>query len=75
MKCKEVLRQLTEYEEGVLPEAVCEELQRHLNECGECQSLKEDLAALARICTSCGTPRMPEDVRQRLARRLSEPAL
>ena len=29
MTCEELLRQLTEYEDGVLPDDVCEELQRH----------------------------------------------
>jgi len=73
MKCDELLRQLTEYEDGVLPEAICDELRRHLDQCEACQALQGDLAALARICTSCTPPRMPEDVRRRLAERLAEP--
>jgi len=73
MNCDELLRQLTEYEDGILPEAVCDELRRHLGECESCQALKGDLEALARICTSCTSPRMPEDVRRRLAERLGEP--
>ncbi|MCG6920038.1 MAG: zf-HC2 domain-containing protein [Acidobacteriota bacterium] len=74
MTCDELLRQLTEYEDGVLPGDVCEELQRHLAECEPCQALKGDLEALARICRSCAAPKMPEDVRRRLAERLGEPA-
>jgi anti-sigma factor (TIGR02949 family) len=73
MKCDELLRQLTEFEDGVLPDAVCVELQRHLAECEPCQDLRGDLEALARICRSCAPPHMPEDVRQRLAARLVEP--
>ena len=73
MNCDELLRQLTEYEDGILPEAVCDELQRHLTACEPCHALKGDLEALARICTSCAPPRMPEDVRRRLADRLREP--
>jgi anti-sigma factor (TIGR02949 family) len=73
MNCDELLRRLTEYEDGVLPDAVCEELQRHLAGCDPCQSLKGDLEALARICSSCTPTRMPEDVRRRLAERLGEP--
>ena len=72
MTCDELLRQLTEYEDGVLPAEVCEELQRHLDDCDPCQGLKGDLEALARICRSCESPRMPDDVRQRLAERLGE---
>jgi anti-sigma factor (TIGR02949 family) len=74
MNCDELLRQLTEYEDGVLPEDVCGELRRHLAECEACQGLKGDLEALARICTSCAPLRMPEDVRQRLAARLGRPS-
>ncbi len=74
MTCDELLRQLTEYEDGALPDAVCEELQRHLAECDSCQGLRGDLEALARICHSCAPPRMPDDVRKRLARRLAEPS-
>ena len=73
MTCDELLRQLTEYEDGVLPDEACEELRRHLADCATCQSLKGDLEALSRICTSCGTPRMPEDVRRRLEERLVGP--
>jgi len=72
MTCDELLKRLTEYEDGVLPSEVCDELQRHLAECEPCQSLKEDFEALARICSSCSTPRMPEEVRRRLADRLGE---
>lgn len=72
MTCEDLLRQLTEYEDGVLPPEACDELQRHVAECEKCQSLKGDLDALARICSSCSTPRMPDDVRKRLAQRLGE---
>ena len=71
MTCDELLRQLTEFEDGVLPDAVCEELQRHLAECEPCQDLRGDLEALARICHSCAPPCMPDAVRKRLAERLT----
>ena len=72
MNCDELLLRLTEYEEGVLPEDVCEAILRHLGGCEPCQGLKDDLEALARICHSCAPARMPEDVRRRLAARLGE---
>jgi hypothetical protein len=74
MTCDELLRRLTEYEDGVLPDAVCEELRRHLAECVSCRELRGDLEALARICHSCAPPRMPDEVRRRLAARLAEPS-
>jgi predicted anti-sigma-YlaC factor YlaD len=74
MKCGELLRQLAEYEDGVLPDAVCEELRRHLTECEACQGLSEDLEALSRLCRGCEPPRLPDDLRRRLVARLQEPA-
>ena len=73
MTCEELLRRLADYEDGVLPADVCEELQRHLEGCEPCQGLRDDLEALSRICRSCAPPRMPEDVRRRLEQRLAEP--
>jgi anti-sigma factor (TIGR02949 family) len=73
MSCDELLRRLTDYEEGALPGDVCDELQRHLAECEPCQELRQDLEALSRICRSCAPPRMPDDVRRRLEHRLAEP--
>jgi anti-sigma factor (TIGR02949 family) len=74
MTCDELLRRLTEYEDGVLPDDVCRELQRHLADCEPCHDLRHDLEALSRICRSCAAPRMPDDVRRRLEQRLAEPA-
>jgi anti-sigma factor RsiW len=71
MKCHELLGQLAAYEDGVLPEEVCEELQRHLAECEACQDLRQDLEALALICRGCEPPRLPEAVRRRLAEQLA----
>jgi anti-sigma factor (TIGR02949 family) len=72
MTCDELLRQLCDYADGVLPESLCEELQRHAAGCGPCQGLQDDLAALARLCRYAEPPRLPEDLRRRLAERLSQ---
>jgi anti-sigma factor (TIGR02949 family) len=74
MTCDELLRRLTEYEDGALPDHICDELQRHLEGCEPCQGLRQDLEALSRICRSCAPPRMPDDVRRRLEQRLGETA-
>ena len=73
MTCDELLRQLAAYEDGVLPDEMCAELQRHLDGCEPCQVLRADLEALARICRGCEPPRLPEAVRRRLMDRLGEP--
>jgi anti-sigma factor RsiW len=73
MTCDELLRELAAYEDGVLPDEVCAELQRHLADCELCQDLRADLEGLARICRGCEPPRLPNAVRRRLMERLGEP--
>ncbi|OFV86581.1 MAG: hypothetical protein A2V74_04570 [Acidobacteria bacterium RBG_16_70_10] len=73
MTCEDLRRQLVAYEDKMLSDAVCAELQRHLTECDSCQALWDDLAILRRICRSCDSPRLPEGLRRRLQARLGEP--
>jgi anti-sigma factor RsiW len=70
MTCDELLRRLTDFGDGALPEPLCEELRQHMTGCDSCADLQADLAALARLCHECPPPRLPEDVRRRLEERL-----
>jgi len=70
MTCDELLRLVTEYAEGALPEEVCRELRAHLVGCPPCSGLQEDLAALARLCRECPPPPLPAALRRRLEARL-----
>jgi anti-sigma factor (TIGR02949 family) len=70
VSCDELLRRLTEFSDGVLPEPLCDEVRRHLAECDLCSELRADLVSLSRLCRECPPPRMPEDLRRRLADRL-----
>ena len=72
MTCDELLLRLSEFGDGVLSEALCEDVRRHLAECHACTELHDDLAALARICRECSAPRLPPDLRQRLADRIGK---
>jgi anti-sigma factor (TIGR02949 family) len=71
MTCDELLRRLADYADGALPESVCDELQRHVAECGPCQGLQDDLTALARLCRCAEPPRLPDSLRRRLVDRLA----
>jgi anti-sigma factor RsiW len=70
MTCDELLRRLTDFGDGALPESLCEELREHMTGCGSCADLQADLAALSRLCHECPPPRLPDDVRRRLEERL-----
>jgi anti-sigma factor (TIGR02949 family) len=72
MTCEELLRRLADYADGALSEPMCEELRRHAAGCGPCQDLQDDLSALARLCRSAEPPRLPDDLRRRLAERLGQ---
>lgn len=70
MNCDDLLRRLTEVREGVLDQAVCDEIRRHLVTCDPCADVQRDLEDLVRLCGCGEPPRMPEDLRRRLAARL-----
>jgi anti-sigma factor RsiW len=65
---------LTELMEGTLPADICEEVNRHLEECADCARLREDLQDLARLCREAAQPTtMPAELRTRLAEMLASP--
>ncbi len=66
MNCGELLRLLTEYQEGALAGPICGEVARHLRECAPCHELRRDLDELTRLCQESPAPRLPEPLRRRL---------
>lgn len=66
MSCDDLLRRLTEYEDGVLPEDLCGVLEEHLRDCAPCAELRRDLEALSALCRQGPQPAMPEGLRDRL---------
>lgn len=66
MKCDELLRLVTDYGDGALSEELCDELRRHLAECGSCSELEQDFLDLTRLCRECPPPRLPAGLRVRL---------
>ena len=66
MSCDELLRRLTEYEDGVLPPDLCGMLETHLRDCVPCAELRRDLELLSGMCRQAPRPPMPEGLRQKL---------
>ena len=66
MTCSELLRRLVEFEDGVLPQELCGELEAHLQECVTCAELRHDLALLSGLCRKGPRPAMPDGLRLRL---------
>jgi putative zinc finger protein len=75
MTCAQLDERLTELMEGTLPTDLCEEVNRHLAECTNCQLVRQDLEDLARLCRETAAPTtMPDDVKQRIEALLADPA-
>jgi RNA polymerase sigma-70 factor (ECF subfamily) len=70
VNCDELLRLLTEYEEGNLGARLCEEVERHLQGCAPCDKLRAELQELSRLCHDSGPPRLPPELRQRIEKLL-----
>ena len=74
MKCDELHRRLTDHADGVLNAQDCAAVEEHLKDCAPCGALRRDLEDLARLCRETRRPRLPEEVRRRIAALLRTPA-
>ena len=74
MTCDELNRRVTEHEDGALQEDLCRAVERHLAECTECRSMRDDLRAIARLCQQGEPIRLPASVRRRIEALLANPA-
>jgi len=65
--CHHLLESLSEYIDGTLGETLCIELERHLNDCENCNVVVDSLRKTVYLYRETAeTPSMPDDVRQRL---------
>ena len=69
--CRYLLGSLSEYIDATLEGEICEEIERHLQECENCRVVVDTLQKTVFLvhATQCD-PCMPEDVRERLFKRL-----
>ncbi len=70
-QCQELLASLSDYVDGNLSKEFCEELERHLSECENCRVVVNTTRKTIELYKSMEEPNpLPEDVRERLFRRL-----
>ena len=72
--CRYLLESLSEYVDGELEEALCTEIERHLDGCEDCRIVVDTLEKTVYLyhqTAETQPPSMPEDVRQRLFVRLN----
>jgi anti-sigma factor RsiW len=72
MKCKEVIRELSEYLDGELDPALEEALMRHLEDCEDCGILVDTTRRTIEMYCNMEPVPLPADVKQRLLRALEQ---
>ncbi len=69
--CKQLVGTLSDYVDGTLNETLCADLEKHLQECHNCQVVVNTLRKTIELYQlSSSGDSMPEDVRARLFMRL-----
>ncbi|MCZ7574832.1 MAG: zf-HC2 domain-containing protein [Ardenticatenaceae bacterium] len=74
--CQKMLGQLNEYVDGELSPDLCRELERHLDECPDCQVVYDTLTKTIILYRGLGESpgSLPEGVEVRLFRKLNLPS-
>lgn len=71
-KCEELLGSLSAYIDGDLAPALCQELEKHLEGCDDCRVvLNTTKRTIELVHSPVEKSDLPEDVRERLFKRLS----
>jgi len=69
--CRYLLTSLSEYVDGELSDDLCQELERHMEGCEDCQIVVNTLQKTVYLYhKTAGSPDIPSDVRARLFKRL-----
>lgn len=72
MNCEQLLGLLSEYIDGELPPELCEEIEKHLSGCDDCRVvLNTTKRTIDLVHAPTEKPALPEDVRERLFKRLN----
>jgi anti-sigma factor (TIGR02949 family) len=70
--CKELLGSLSSYIDGELSPELCQELEKHLAGCNDCRVvLNTTKRTIDLVHTPLEKPDLPDDVRERLFKRLN----
>lgn len=69
--CRDLLASLSDYVDGTLQPELCQEIERHMAGCQDCQIVVDTLRKTVSLYrTTTPPPALPDDVRNRLYRRL-----
>jgi len=65
-ECQHLLGQLSDYVDGELGQAMCEEIERHLAGCQNCRVVVDTLRKTVMLFHTNGSDPVPSDVQERL---------
>jgi anti-sigma factor RsiW len=65
-ECQHLLGQLSDYVDGELGQAMCEEIERHLAGCENCRVVVDTLRKTVMLYQTQGQTPLPGDVQERL---------
>jgi anti-sigma factor (TIGR02949 family) len=68
--CEDVRAALSDYVDGDVSPDIRRELEQHLAECRTCQVLYDTTRKTLRIVTDAGSVEIPEDISERLIKRI-----
>lgn len=66
MQCKEMLGSLSDYVDGELEIALCQEIERHMAGCGNCRAVVDTLRKTVYLYRDHGHAELSDDTRARL---------
>ncbi len=66
MQCREMLGSLSDYVDGELGAALCEEIERHMASCNDCRAVADTLRRTVMLYRAHGHAELPADARERL---------
>ena len=71
-KCRKHLEKLSEYLDGNLEKALCEEIEDHISKCPECMNCLESMRKTIKLCKEGSEEKIPADLHERLRSKLHE---
>lgn len=71
LRCQDLLADLSDYLEGEASDAVCAEIERHLESCEDCRIVVDTLRETVYLYRQLPEPELPGEVRERLYKTLN----
>jgi predicted anti-sigma-YlaC factor YlaD len=69
-RCKSLLGSLSDYVDGIAQEQICQEIERHLNDCDDCRVVVDTLKKTISLYHASHATELSLDMRERLFMRL-----